>query len=427
MIRLADTRDAEIIADVAAQAFGFPRGGERWQQLRREAEAHPGDHLVVEQDGCIVGALHLVPQRMWVDGAEVLECDVHNVAVVPERQGRGLGTELMEAAVNEMNRRGVAFSRLGGLARFYSRFGYCPFPRGMYEFPVEPVEGGARVLTPEEGFGLPAEVRPCVRRYNPRTDWKTCGRLWQQMYAGRTGAPVRHFDEAADPPQAGPDPHGLDFVYDDGQVRGYACATILREGRVFRPCDGRVAVTEAAFEPDRPEALWAPLRRILLEAVRMNAWRVVARLPFDAVVERALIAGEIPFRRVEFAGGPACNMVRVVNLYVLTSSLRPVLERRARDASVTLSRPLTLEVAGQAVILRTDPAGSLHVESVLATGSTAAEGSAVLDSAAMMALVLGLRTWPEISASCLHNLTPEQTRALVHLFPPQPTATGLWG
>ncbi len=427
MVRTADTSEAEAIADIAAAAFGFAHGGERWQRIARQVQGSPGDYLVVEHRGRVAGSLHLVPHRVFVEDAVVQACDVHDVSVDPNLQGRGLGTELLAAAVDEMARRGFHFSRLGGYARFYSRFGYCRFPRGAYELPVEPAEAGARVLGVEEVFALPDRIARHVRRYDPANDWHACQRLWQGMYSGRTGAPVRPYDSTVQPPAQGPDPRALKFVYDDGAVRGYVFATVTREGRVFRPCDGRVAVAEAAFEPGCPEALWAPMKRVLQEAARMNSWRVLAQLPFDPVVERALSEGAITFRRVELMGGPASNMVRVLNLAGLLETIEAVLRRRAETAPQPDHRHIRLTIGSQAATLSFDAAKPPSVTASAPDGPSEDTATAQLDSYGVMAMVLGLRTWGELAGLCKHDLSAADGAALDALFPRQPTATGPWG
>jgi predicted N-acetyltransferase YhbS len=425
MVRTARAEEAELVANITAEAFGFPKGGERWQRTRGMVEVFPESYLVIEANGEVRGALRLTPEWMQVGSCNVLKGEIGDVAVRPDSQGQGLGTQLMQCAVEHMRAQGFHFSRLGGLVQFYSRFGYEAFPRGAYEFPVEPAQGGARLLMPEEALRLPAELARYVRRYDPGRDWHSCQRLAQQFNQNRTAAPVRHYDPAAAAPTEGPNPRGFSFVFDDGNVRGYVFGSRRPEGLILSILDAKVGVDDAAFQVDRPETLWAPLKALLVEAARINCQLVSGRLPFDPLVEKALREGQVLFRRVELQGGPASNMIRVINLPALLQAIRPELQARWGVSRAAWRGTLELSVGEDTATI------SFHNGQVEVGHENASPvepcNRVRLSAYAFMSLLLGLRQWHQVEALCTHDLTPEASHALGVLFPAQPTATGVWG
>lgn len=90
--------------------------------------AVPADVLVAEVDGVVAGVVTLQPPTPLVSDAHVLQVD--GLAVDPELQGRGVGGRLLEAAVQEAERRGARRLTLRVLGhntaarRLYERHGF---------------------------------------------------------------------------------------------------------------------------------------------------------------------------------------------------------------------------------------------------------------------------------------------------------------
>lgn len=425
MVRYAIASEAEQIADVTASAFGYGRDDGRWTWTRDTAAAQPDRYLVNVKGHEIVGCLFVTPASLWVGESVIHLADVGHVSVRADLQGRGFGTELMAGAVMLLRRDGYHLSRLGGMVRFYSRFGYRPFPRGMYELIVEPLEFGMGAITAEEAHRLPPEIAKHVRRYHPAKDWATCMKLWQEMYSRRTGAVVREIDLST-PPSSGPDPQGLSFVYDDGGVQGYVFAVRNPEGRVFRPWEARILVQEAAYEMTRPEALWAPMRALATEAARLNCQRIVARLPFDTRIENALIDGGLTFRRCELMGGTAGNMICLLNLAGLLETLLPELQKRIARADLRQTMAVEFRVEQQRATLELQD-GKLKVTERLDAADRIRSHKASLDTRSFVLLVLGLRDWVQVQSDAKRRPVPALDTLLRVLFPAQPAATGVWG
>jgi N-acetylglutamate synthase-like GNAT family acetyltransferase len=84
----------DVVAPYAAQGLLLPRTEE---EIRRNV----GHFVVHEEAGGIVSCLSLESY-----GADLAE--IRSVAVTPERRGQGLGARLVEFALREARRRGIA-------------------------------------------------------------------------------------------------------------------------------------------------------------------------------------------------------------------------------------------------------------------------------------------------------------------------------
>ena len=100
MIRAYRPDDEADVRAVVTAAFGDE--GETVAALVDELRAgHARAELVAEQDGAVVG--HVLLSRSWVDARQALVevLVLSPLSVAPGRQGRGVGTELLAAAVDE--------------------------------------------------------------------------------------------------------------------------------------------------------------------------------------------------------------------------------------------------------------------------------------------------------------------------------------
>jgi ribosomal protein S18 acetylase RimI-like enzyme len=107
-IRLANADDDDFILGLVARFVEFElppwrRRGECAKGIRDDlarhlAEQPPGSHVFVAEDdaGERVGFLHLQTVSDYFTGAQ--NCHVADVAVAPEREGRGIGSALLAHA-----------------------------------------------------------------------------------------------------------------------------------------------------------------------------------------------------------------------------------------------------------------------------------------------------------------------------------------
>ncbi|MGL5815814.1 MAG: GNAT family N-acetyltransferase [Aeromonas sp.] len=78
--------------------------------------------LVAEQDGIIVGHLCFSPVTIS-DGSQGW-LGLGPIAVAPEKQGKGIGAQLMRAGLDALDSEGVAGCVVLGDPGFYGRFGF---------------------------------------------------------------------------------------------------------------------------------------------------------------------------------------------------------------------------------------------------------------------------------------------------------------
>jgi putative acetyltransferase len=127
-IRTERPVDVGAIRAVNDAAFGGPvegrivddiRGTERWidggSLVAEAADSIVGYLLLSEGD--LIGADGRLVRRIWMVGP---------VAVLPDRQRRGIGSALMNAAIALATERGEPLLVLLGHAGYYPRFGFEP-------------------------------------------------------------------------------------------------------------------------------------------------------------------------------------------------------------------------------------------------------------------------------------------------------------
>jgi putative acetyltransferase len=118
-IRPQEPEDRDDTVEVERLAFGSDEEAGIVEAVRDEEGSFA---LVAEEDGAVVG--HVQFSRGWVGETPVLA--LGPVGVLPERQGRGIGSRLIRAGLEEAHSRGEAAVILLGDPAFYPRFGFEP-------------------------------------------------------------------------------------------------------------------------------------------------------------------------------------------------------------------------------------------------------------------------------------------------------------
>lgn len=419
IFRPAFKADADGIFRVLASAFHLEEGTDSWQHKRSIAYGGTEQFLVLEKARRIIAALVISPHWLRVGTAKVLKGDVGEVSVLRELQGQGFGTRLMQNCVRHLRENGFHLSRLGGLNRFYARFGYVPFPRRYYEFLLTEARAGASVIPPERLFILAPEQERCVRLYYPHHDWQRRNELYDQFNQNRTGSLVKYHGMNPPPPSE-PDPKSLNFVYEEnGEVTGYLFAS--EYPWEVSPFEAKVTIGDVAFQSDKPEAFKMLMRYVLREAAQRRIQRVTARLPFDPLVQKSLVEAAVPFSLQELQSAPASNMMLIVDLWGLLKAIIPELIRRCAMAALCPQFTLCLKVDGQNAALVLAPSA------ISLTDSNCADFQLSCDSDAFLRWTFGLNGFNEWQTGVTHNLNGEQQRVLAALFRREPCASGPWG
>ena len=142
IVRLEAVSDREASIEVERAAFAQPLEATIAEAVRDESGSFA---YVVEEAGEVVG--HVQMSRAWVGESAVLA--LGPIGVRPERQGKGIGSSLVRAALDEARRRGEPAVILLGNPAYYGRFGFAPAARYGLRSPYSGTQDDGFVI--EEG------------------------------------------------------------------------------------------------------------------------------------------------------------------------------------------------------------------------------------------------------------------------------------
>jgi len=163
IVRLEVPKDRPRSLEVERAAFETPEEATIAEQVRDE----PGSFaLVAETDGDIIG--HVQMSAAWVGETQVLA--LGPIGVLPERQGGGIGTRLVEAALSEAAERGAIAVVLLGSPRYYGARGFEPASRFDLANPFAGVLPGKSEIA-EEDFQIAVLDEARARRLVGDVQW----------------------------------------------------------------------------------------------------------------------------------------------------------------------------------------------------------------------------------------------------------------
>jgi putative acetyltransferase len=127
IIRSANPADLVAIDEIIKAAFTASALGHNGEADLVRALHDDGDvvaSVIAEQNGQLVG--HVLFSRMVVeaDGNLLRAAGLAPVSVVPDLQGRGVGSALIKAGLDQLTAEGIQISFVLGHAGYYPRFGY---------------------------------------------------------------------------------------------------------------------------------------------------------------------------------------------------------------------------------------------------------------------------------------------------------------
>ena len=129
IVRPETERDLDGIREVNIAAFEGHPYSQQTEHLIVEAlrAADALDvSLVAESDGEVVG--HIAFSAADIGGSAAAWFLLGPVAVLPARQGEGIGRALVETGLDALRSRGAGGCVLVGDPAFYGRFGFAPSP-----------------------------------------------------------------------------------------------------------------------------------------------------------------------------------------------------------------------------------------------------------------------------------------------------------
>jgi putative acetyltransferase len=138
-IRAETAEDRLAVRRVNERAFGRPHEADLVDALRETA--HPHVSLVAVLDGQVVGHIFFSLVSIESEGSVFMAMGLAPMAVLPEYQKQGIGSQLVQEGLRECQRLGHDIVVVLGHPEYYPRFGFTPAkPKGLrceYDVPDE--------------------------------------------------------------------------------------------------------------------------------------------------------------------------------------------------------------------------------------------------------------------------------------------------
>ena len=129
LIREATADDLDSLLEVERRAFGGEEEAALVRALLDDPTADPSVSLVAIDHGRCVGHILLTAARVAGAGRPVSASILAPLAVLPETQGNGVGTKLVEAGLARLSKTGTEMVFVLGHPGYYPRFGFEPTGR----------------------------------------------------------------------------------------------------------------------------------------------------------------------------------------------------------------------------------------------------------------------------------------------------------
>jgi putative acetyltransferase len=150
-IRPEKPEDAPRVRHVNELAFGQPAEADLVERLRRAC----ADSLsLVAEDDAVVGHILFTPVAVEGAGRRVVGMGLAPMAVLPERQRQGIGSQLVRRGLDILRERGCPFVVVVGHPEYYPRFGFEPASRHGLACQWEGVPDAAFMVLVLDGLAM---------------------------------------------------------------------------------------------------------------------------------------------------------------------------------------------------------------------------------------------------------------------------------
>ena len=122
-VRIERPDDAARVRQLNELAFGQPLEARLVETLR---QACPDSLSLVAEDADVVGHILFTPVVIDSAGRRVVGMGLAPMAVLPDRQREGIGSQLVRRGLDILRQRGCPFVVVVGHPEYYPRFGFEP-------------------------------------------------------------------------------------------------------------------------------------------------------------------------------------------------------------------------------------------------------------------------------------------------------------
>jgi predicted N-acetyltransferase YhbS len=173
-IRVAEPEDHRLILEVHRLAFAGAEEADLVHELIHDDSAKPLLSIVAEKQGTLVG--HVLFTAVQLTACESpARCSIlAPLAVVPDKQGIGIGRELISFGCTELERRGQELVFVLGEPNYYTRFGFVPAAaHGLFApYVVTPDEAWMVRSLGQHALGRVQGSVVCARSLQPEKYWR---------------------------------------------------------------------------------------------------------------------------------------------------------------------------------------------------------------------------------------------------------------
>ena len=170
----ASEADLEAVLAVSRAAFGGEDVPALVRDLLGDPSAHPLLSLIARDGGRIIGHALFTAARVGTEEAPGSGVILAPLAVVPDAQGRGAGTLLLETGLRLLGVCGIRLVFLAGYPDYYTSHGFEPaYPHGFTPpFPVAPAEAWMVHSVQPDALGNTGGAVICANSLDKAEHWR---------------------------------------------------------------------------------------------------------------------------------------------------------------------------------------------------------------------------------------------------------------